>query len=818
MKKIIRSTFIIFLCLIIILPMFISASTTNQIDYVGGETVSSDDMVKISKTIEHKEGDLENYFDITLKVETKSTAEEILKSQDLAIVIVMDISNTMKTYGIDGVKESTGTRRIEAAQEAAKSFIDSFTESAKNSDGAVRELGFVAFNTDSHEIFGLKKYTESNSSTYASDLKNEMITETNSIINSKYTNSFDKQNNIKNNKIPNSVGYGSSYTRFTNMEAGLRMGRNLINSSQSKNKYIIFISDGFPTTYSNLTSDSNGYSGYNVYMNNINEYYQNSSTKNASTEGIFYNENTNELCINGVSYSDEAARRAASVANTIKNEGTKIFSIGIGLTKQKLEDLYTSDIDVDKDKYEAKGGYEIGVNSDDFKQWLGNVIGSGYSTNPNESYYSDPNNLDTLKSAYVKIFERIKNLASESAEVTWVVEDPMNSVSSENNFIEFVGLYDDKNDLKDSLTNGNNDESDTASYSNDTLKWDLKKSTYTGPSRTTINDKEVDVYTYEVKYRIRLKNESPGFITENKYETNGETKLTYVVRKGTGEVSELKTLIFKNPKVHGYLGQLKLTKINKFDQSTVSGAKFILVHDLNCSCHKEKKYATIVDMEVVSDTIGNIIFENIPSGHKYLLSEVSTLDNLIKDDKTYSVSVDYGEVKIEGLVNNEFINDYQTGSLEIEKNVSGTGNKDGKFIFIITATYNNQLIKNKTFKYTGSRTGEITFNDEGKITFELANNEKIIINNLPIGAVYEIEEINTDGYVVKTEINENITIGNKVNITQGDINKVKFINITSYELPATGSSKMLILIIIGSLLLGLPIIYIGYMFYKRKIS
>lgn len=818
MKKIIRSTFIIFLCLIIILPMFISASTTNQIDYVGGETVSSDDMVKISKTIEHKEGDLENYFDITLKVETKSTAEEILKSQDLAIVIVMDISNTMKTYGIDGVKESTGTRRIEAAQEAAKSFIDSFTESAKNSDGAVRELGFVAFNTDSHEIFGLKKYTESNSSTYASDLKNEMITETNSIINSKYTNFFDKQNNIKNNKIPNSVDYGSSYTRFTNMEAGLRMGRNLINSSQSKNKYIIFISDGFPTTYSNLTSDSNGYSGYNVYMKNINKYYQNSSTKNASTEGIFYNENTNELCTKGVSYSDEAARRAASVANTIKNEGTKIFSIGIGLTKQKLEDLYTSYIDVDKDKYEAKGGYEIGVNSDDFKQWLGNVIGSGYSTNPNESYYSDPNNLDTLKSAYAKIFERIKNLASESAEVTWVVEDPMNSVSSENNFIEFVGLYDDKNDLKDSLTNGNNDESDTASYSNDTLKWDLKKSTYTGPSRTTINDKEVDVYTYEVKYRIRLKNESPGFITENKYETNGETKLTYVVRKGTGEVSELKTLIFKNPKVHGYLGQLKLTKINKFDQSTVSGAKFILVHDLNCSCHKEEKSATIDDMEVVSDTIGNIIFENIPSGHKYLLSEVSTLDNLIKDDKTYSVSVDYGEVKIEGLVNNEFINDYQTGSLEIEKNVSGTGNKDGKFTFIITATYNNQLIKNKTFKYTGSRTGEITFNDEGKITFELANNEKIIINNLPIGAVYEIEEINTDGYVVKTEINENITIGNKVNITQGDINKVKFINITSYELPATGSSKMLILIIIGSLLLGLPIIYIGYMFYKRKIS
>ena len=811
MKKIIRSTFIIFLCLIIILPMFISASTTNQIDYVGGETVSSDDMVRISKTIEHKEGDLENYFDITLKVETKSTAEEILKSQDLAIVIVMDISNTMKTYGIDGKLNSSGMKRLEAAQRAAETFINSFTESAKVADGAIRELGFVAFNTDAKQIFGLTQYTESNSATYATDLKEKMNTETNKIINQEYTNAFDKANNGN----ASSVSYGLSYKRFTNIEAGLRRGRNMINSSKAKNRYIIFISDGFPTTYSNIASNANGYSGYNVYMRDANKYYADNKTK-ASTEGIFYNELLKTFCTDGVNYSDEGARRAASVAKTIKNEGTKIFSIGVGLTAQEIQNNYTADIN--EKKYNEKGGYEIGNNSEDFKKWLGGVIGSGYSNNPDESYYSDPYNLDSLKKAYAKIFERIKQLASEEAKATWVIEDPMNNSSNENKFIEFVGLYDDKNVLKDSITNGNPNESDTANYSNDTLKWDLKNSTYTGPSKTIINGKEVEIYTYEVKYRVRLKNETNGFDVEKPYETNGETKLTYVVRTSTGAVSDPKTLIFKNPKVHGYLGKLNLIKLNKFDRSKVKGAKFKLVHDPDCLCHKERKYATILDMEVESDEFGNVSFKNIPSGHKYLLSEISTLNNLIKDLKTYNVSVDYGETKIEGLTNNEFINDYKKGSLEIEKIVSGTGSKDGKFTFIIKATYNNQLVKNKTFNYTGSRTGTITFDNEGKIRFELANNEKIKILDLPIDTIYEIEEINTDGYVVKTEINGNITIGNKVNITQSDTNNVKFINITSYELPATGSSRMLILIIIGSLLLGLPIIYIGYIFYKKKFS
>ena len=53
-------------------------------------------------------------------------------------------------------------------------------------------------------------------------------------------------------------------------------------------------------------------------------------------------------------------------------------------------------------------------------------------------------------------------------------------------------------------------------------------------------------------------------------------------------------------------------------------------------------------------------------------------------------------------------------------------------------------------------------------------------------------------------------------INLNDNNNILFINASGYELPETGSSSTLILIIIGYLLLIGPIIYIGYDIYKKK--
>ena len=58
---------------------------------------------------------------------------------------------------------------------------------------------------------------------------------------------------------------------------------------------------------------------------------------------------------------------------------------------------------------------------------------------------------------------------------------------------------------------------------------------------------------------------------------------------------------------------------------------------------------------------------------------------------------------------------------------------------------------------------------------------------------------------------------NNCKLTEGNNNFVKFINYAEYEMPDTGSSSMLIIVIIGMLLLAIPVIYIGYLIYEGEI-
>ena len=121
--------------------------------------------------------------------------------------------------------------------------------------------------------------------------------------------------------------------------------------------------------------------------------------------------------------------------------------------------------------------------------------------------------------------------------------------------------------------------------------------------------------------------------------------------------------------------------------------------------------------------------------------------------------------------------------------------------------------------------GETKVINIGTDTIELSNNDSIIIYDLPVGATYKVTETTTEGYEVQYELNSSdrqngnivsCTKDNGCRLEEGNVNKVKFINIGGYLLPETGSSGMLILLIIGSLLLIEPVIYIGYEFYKNK--
>ena len=568
-------------------PQSTAAPSDGQVVARGGENVNAADGVKVSKTIQGTE--LENVFDITLTVQTPTEISTFYQEPDMAVVIVMDISNTMNSnFG--------GSTRYKAAMDAAEEFLYKFAEASNG----VSKIGYVAFNTDAHQIFGLQPCSNGNEAT---NLKNQMRSKTGNIIN----------------------GYEEgSRNRFTNIEAGLKMGRDMLASASNQNKYIIFLSDGFPTTYI-----SSGYSGYDPY--------DGSGTR-------FRDRVLNKPCAYGTSYSDEAAIRARNMANSIKNEGIKIFSIGVDVGGQTVQ-MYVDQTNgkdfsvVDR----TSTSYEIGSASseDAYKNWLGNSIGSGY--------YYDSTDTNGLKAAYDQIFQEIKMIHETSASAIWVTNDQVPVLSPGTDGVEFIGLYTKNGQLVGNNLAGSNDENgeNTASFdpTKSDIQWDLKKSGY----RKTTNGNRT-LYDYAITYRVRLKNESPDFVEGKVYETNGETKLTYQTIEeinGQKKISEVKNIDYPIPSVKGYLAEFSFLKTDR-DGKPLPGAEFTLAHDkTRCQiCRGDRTSVAIGDFVARSDEDGMVIFSGIPSGHQYRLTETGVPTGYLDPEDTYAVTVAYDVITV----------------------------------------------------------------------------------------------------------------------------------------------------------------------------
>lgn len=785
MKKI-KKTLYLFIALLMCLEpikLIAEANNSNQIVNTGGETVG--DGVKVSKTIEPTE--LENYFDITLKVQTKEEA----KSQDLAVVLVMDISNTMIENKVDGNQKT----RLRSAMDAGEYLINNFTKNSLNST-AKRKIGYVAFNSNANQIFALQ---ECKNPKTANNLISSMKTQTKYLV-----KDIDNLN----------YSYKNDHSRFTNIEAGLKMAYNMLYGNDEtkniENKYVIVLSDGFPTTY-----DQTDYKGYDTY----------------DTTGRFYDHVKNRKCLYGTDYSEEGARRAQIQATKLKNSGTIIYAVGSGIdaNAKTIDDYFNghkNDSFSTIDRYDTN--YAIGNTLNDFKRWLGGTgntakpgIGSGYS-----GHYFDATDTASLKVAYDKIFEDIKYLS----EASWVAEDPMNSNQSTiKDVIDFVGLYDksnDKNKLKDfitydsSLTDIENTSNNTANYNStdDKINWDLKKSEY---QKETIGN--TTYYNYEIKYRVRLKNETTDFIENQILDTNGKTTLSYVVRE-SGKNPRIETIDFKIPQVKGYLGKLEFNKLSNYGNKPLTGAKFVLVHDHdNCPCKNERKYMDKNYQQTsTSNEEGKVIFTNIPSGHKYKLKEVETDKYHDINTSEYQVTVSYGNTKT-NITDNQIVNNYKTKELTIMKIIEGNiSNKE--FIFEIEATYQGTpLVGTYSVQRklgTTIKTENIEFIN-GKSTFKLKHNEQIKISGLPYETKYKIKEINREGFIVKYQVDGRTSKifdgSNLEELILEDNMEVKFINTSGYLLPATGSSSMLILVIIGTFSLGIPIIYTAFNVLKKRL-
>ena len=733
MKKIKKITSMLMLLLTCLNPFINLFALTNKSQIVedGGSKEVKSDGIKISKNI--YSSDLENYFDIVLEVQTKQKAVD----PDLAVVIVMDISNTMT----EALGDST---RLKEARKASNEFIDLFANRSEENKNIDRKLGFVAFNTSAHEIIKLGNCDNSNKKQLKEDIGKKI-----------------------NDEMKETDPNGSRYTeRFTNIEAGLQMAKDMLDKSSASKKYIVFLSDGFPTTYI-----KDGYTGYNPY-----------------TEGGFYDSVKKASLPYGTSYSDQSAIKAREKATEVKASGIGIYSVGVGIGGQTIQKF----IDQTNGKKwsvvdRTSETYEIGSaqSADSYRNWLKNSIGSGY--------YYDVESTGGISNAFEDIFKQIMILS----EATWVTEDPMNS-STQPKTIEFVGMYGEKDILSDEVVPSSK-YPNKASFDlkTDKLNWDLKKSTPI---------KKGDTYVYTLKYRVRLKTELEEFAENKAYKTNGITTLNYTVKENNK--SRDGKLEFPIPQVKGHLGKIEFNKLSSYLNKSLSGVEFEIKHDPTCECMNERKHISDdFSMTSTSNSEGKVIFDKIPSGHKYILHEIKTDEYHDLDKTEYKFEVSYGNTTPD-FKDKEIINHHKTKNLTIEKVVEGVSyNKS--FKFEINAKYKDENINGKFIATINNKEEEVEFID-GKLEISLKDKDEITIKGLPYEMKFTIKELDSEGFIVKYKINsskviysnstEEITLDNDVNIL--------FTNISGYQLPATGSAGMLILLIIGSLLMVTPVIYI----------
>lgn len=179
-----------------------------QIVAEGGSNPSNGELnsdgVSVSKVITAT--DKENYFDITLTAKTTKTMDELVQAQTTDVVIVMDISDTM------GTKQSDGKTRLKNAKEAANTFIELY---CKETELGKRNITLVTFNTNAKKVFTENNVSSSNISTLKSQV----------------------------NSVKTAADSGADDgERFTNVEAGLRLARNILSASSAQNKFVIFLS------------------------------------------------------------------------------------------------------------------------------------------------------------------------------------------------------------------------------------------------------------------------------------------------------------------------------------------------------------------------------------------------------------------------------------------------------------------------------------------------------------------------------------------------------------------------------------------------
>lgn len=660
------------------LPENNNMQIVNSGGYNPGENQFNEDGVNVSKIITPT--NTENYFDITLNVKTPIKLEEMILPTN--VVVVLDVSNTMNE-----------NNRLTNAKKALNKFVDSFF--ASSSLGEERKMGLVTFNSNAKTVIPLERVSLANKRDWKSKINN--------------------------------ITASSGSDKFTNIEGGLQLAKNLLDTKKIKHQYIILITDGFPTTYISGNRNSietiDGYDPYGTL-------YGYTGQTNPNSDGYFKDYVDNKLC-SGTSYSNTAALKAENIAKSIK-ESANIFSVGVDIGGQTIKEYVDRgrkngiSIVERKDENYVIGGEN---NPSAYKNWLTNSIAGGGLLSSATKYFSADNEEEIILASET-ILSQIKEISKKSGvENPWIASDPMGEK------VDFIGFYSKDNKLIKNKLIGEHgeDKENTASFSSNKISWVLQESGY----KELIENGKTS-YSYLIKYKVRLENEDSNFVEGNNYNTNGKTSLIYSVKEENGKITEKTPLIFPQPIVKGYLANLYMLKKSSFSDKPLSNATFTLEHYRKCSfCSGSVEIETA---SVTSNEEGKMQILNIPSGHEYILKEIEAPEYYEKT-KERKVVVSYGETYVDNKEITkeelEIYNDPGDTPEPIEANISINKDIKGKELPTLSFFENQFAFKITPLNNSPSPEKLISQNDkEGKVNF---GNIKFTKEG---SYSYEIREIN----------------------------------------------------------------------------
>ncbi len=310
-----------------------------------------------------------------------------------------------------------------------------------------------------------------------------------------------------------------------------------------------------------------------------------------------------------------------SFSETLINSGVSLYGIFVGA-----------------DKINCYRGCP--VNGMAGKTWLSTKCGF-------TSYSTSDTDLDKLSS----IFDSISELIKLQAEA-WILTDPMGDYVD---FIDYNGTVqkDGLNYLK----------------SEDTISWNLRQA-------TPEYNKDDETYTYNLSYRIKLDTLKSGYQAGTEYATNKTTSLTYIIKNDATKEVKAGTAYFNVPSVKGFAGNLSFTKVNELEKP-MTGVTFTLTaKDDSSFVRTATSSVEEKDGDNVVVSAGTVSFENIPSGHEYVLHEVAAPANYVAAaDK--NVTVSYGNVSAP-IDDGKIENVPDTTDITVRKVWSDGDNQDNK--------------------------------------------------------------------------------------------------------------------------------------------